>query len=188
MTNEEMIANLKRVLKPSRFLHTMNVVETSLILADIYGCDRDKAYLAALLHDCAKSMNREEMLSVCEDAEVSVDEYELNAEPVLHAPAGCALSKTVYGIKDPDILNAIRYHTIGCESPSLLTKIIYVADFAEPGRKPFKGLEEVRRIMTTDLDRALIMAAKLSSDYVLQCGGCVHPLTHQMILNTEVHP
>lgn len=187
MTKEEMLASLKFALSPNRFQHTLNVCEFACRYSALYGIDPSKAETAALLHDCAKSMNASEMLSVCRQAGIQPDEYELSAEPVLHAPAGAALSRLRYGIFDPEILNAIRWHTIGCPAPSPLTKLIYVSDFAEPGRKPFEGLREVRRLMEESLDRALILSARLSSEYVLSKGGAVHPITHQMILNTEVH-
>lgn len=188
MTKEEMIQSLKKALKPERFRHTMNVVETAVRLSAANRIDSEKAYLAALLHDCAKSMLPGEMISICEEAGIYPDEFELATESILHAPAGAALAKVRYGIQDAEILNAIRYHTIGCNAPEPLTKLIYVSDFAEPGRKPFDGLNEVRRLMEEDLDRALILSATLSSEYVLKCGGSIHPLTNQMILNTEVHP
>ena len=57
-----------------------------------------------------------------------------------HAPAGAALVKTEVGITDEDILSAIRFHTSGRPNMTLLEKVVYVADYIEPGRR-FPGLK-----------------------------------------------
>lgn len=183
------IDEMKELLIPSisknRYSHTLGVVETAKVLASLHGADVLKAEKAALLHDCAKGMSEKDMLTVCAEENFPPDEFEKEALPVLHAPAGAALSKKLYGIHDPEILNAIRSHTIGCLNPSKLDAIIFVADFIEPGRRPFEGLEHVRRLSRTNLLSALKECARLSGDYVKSNGGQMHPTTIKMINDTE---
>jgi len=186
MNDENIRLELSKTLKPGRFAHTLGVEKAALELSRIHGIDEDMARTAALLHDCAKSMNFSDMLAIINEEGISIDEYEKNTEPILHAPAGSALAKRKYGITGREILDAIRYHTIGCKNPSALTKVIYISDFIEENRKPFPGLQEARELAIKDLDAALILCAGLSNDYVLSQGGKIHPFTLEMINNTEV--
>ena len=65
------------------------------------------------------------------------------------------IASTKYEVRDPEILNAIRYHTTGKEDMSLLEKIIYIADFIEPNRKPLDDMNIIRKEAFTDIDRCL---------------------------------
>ena len=49
--------DLKKNLKKSRYEHSLSVANTAKKLARIYGVDEDKAYVAGLVHDCAKSVS-----------------------------------------------------------------------------------------------------------------------------------
>ncbi len=185
MEISEMHLILKSSISESRYLHTLGVIETACELSVFHGADTEKARIAALLHDAAKRMNIQDMIDISNEEGYPPDEFEINAPPVLHAPAGAAVAKRVYGIKDPEILNAIRAHTIGCVNPGKLDAILFVADFIEPGRKPFPGLEEARALSKTDLLKALKMCARLSGEYVVSQGGKMHPTTLKMIIDTE---
>lgn len=57
MTVKEIQNNLKTILKPARYEHTLGVAKTARHLAERYGYDKDAAELAGLLHDCAKYMD-----------------------------------------------------------------------------------------------------------------------------------
>ncbi len=89
-----------------------------------------------------------------------------NAE-LWHAPVGAYLAEKEAGITDPEILDAIRYHTSGRPGMTLLDKVIYVADYIEPGRH-FPGVEEVRRLAETDLNEALIQAMKNTMIFLMK--------------------
>lgn len=185
MTTEGIRSVLERNLTAHRFLHTLGVSDTAKRLADRYGVDPERAYLAGLLHDCAKSMTVEEMIGVCREMGVEIQKTEMEIEPILHAPAGAARAKRDFGIEDEEILKAVRTHTVGEANMTALQKLIYVCDFIEPGRKPFPGLEEVRALAEVDLDRAVLACANLSSKHVLSTGGEVHPATVEMIRKLE---
>ena len=49
---------------------------------------------------------------------------------------GAYLAEKEAGITDPEILDAIRYHTSGRPGMTLLDKVIYVADYIEPAIFP----------------------------------------------------
>jgi predicted HD superfamily hydrolase involved in NAD metabolism len=78
-----------------------------------------------------------------------------NPTALLHAKVGSFLAKEKYGIEDEDVLNAIRYHTTGRPCMSTLEKILYIADYIEPGRKHASNLLQIRRMAFQDLDKTL---------------------------------
>ena len=71
------------------------------------------------------------------------------------------------GITDTEILDAIRYHTSGRPKMTLLEKVIYLADYIEPGRK-FPGVEEVRELAEKDLNKALIQSIQNSIIFLMK--------------------
>ena len=177
---------LKEALSESRWRHTEGVVRTAERMAKKFGVNMEKAHVAALLHDCAKCMPLEEMLAAADAAGVAADALERSSGALMHAAAGAALARTVYGVTDPEILGAIRYHTVGRADMTALEKVVFVSDFVEEGRRPFPGLDEVRRLSMEDLDAAVSMCARLSVEYVCARGETLHPATLQLINKTEV--
>lgn len=182
-------AELERILAerlhPGRFQHTLGVAETAAHLAKRFGVDPQRARLAGLLHDCAKSMAYGEMLVHVRGMD-GVDDEELGMEPVLHAPVGAVEAQKEFGVQDPEILSAIRCHTLGKPDMTPLETLIFVADFIEPGRKFFDGLDQVRRLAETDLKAAARLSAELSSRFVVSRGGKMHARTKAMLKNQEV--
>ena len=180
-SHELLLEKLKQMIKPSRLAHTLGVAETARRLASRYGIDPARAELAALLHDCAKSMPDEAMLQCISEHIADSDDDERATSCVLHAPAGSVLAQTVFGVQDPEILSAIRKHTIGDEFMSPMDALIYTADFIEPGRTSFPGLEEVRALAERDLYAAMVGCARLSSDYLAGQNKRAHPKTETLI-------
>ncbi|MBR4640445.1 MAG: bis(5'-nucleosyl)-tetraphosphatase (symmetrical) YqeK [Butyrivibrio sp.] len=146
---------LEKELKPDRYDHTLGVAYTSASLAMVHGANVDKALIAGFLHDCAKCLSHEEQLNICEKNNIEITDVERRNHSLLHAKAGMYIASTKYEIRDPEILNAIRYHTTGKEDMSLLEKIVYIADFIEPNRKPLDDMNIIRKEAFTDIDRCL---------------------------------
>lgn len=148
---------LAKQLEPKRFEHTIGVAYTAAALAMRYGVDIEKAYLAGLLHDCAKCIGTEEKIALCKKYKVELTEFELDHPFLIHAKLGSCLAEKKYGVEDPDILSAIRYHTTGKPDMNMMEKIIFAADYIEPGRKMIPGLEEIRKEIFVDLDSAIVL-------------------------------
>lgn len=163
---EEIKKELEKELKPSRYRHTLGVVESAGILAEKYGADTLKAQYAALLHDCAKSISDEEKIRLCRKYKLPVSDAELKNPSLLHAKCGAIYARHKYHIKDADILHAIYVHTTGCPDMSLLDKIIYTADYIEPGRDKAPNLDRIRRLALEDLDRAVYEIARDTLQYL----------------------
>ena len=153
MKDTEILELLKLDLKPKRITHTLGVMDTAVRLAQIHGCDEKKARTAALLHDCAKYLSLEEKLKLCYEFRYPVSELERNNPELLHAKAGAALANKKYGFDDSEIEDAVYYHTTGKPEMSVLTQIIFISDYIEPGRNHSPKLNDFRRIAESDLDK-----------------------------------
>ncbi len=152
--NNDYSEHLKTMLTKKRFEHSINVAKMAVKLAEHYGIDIKKAELAGLLHDCAKDMEKDELIRICIDLEAEVDEFELAHCPLLHAKAGAELIKTEFGVWDEEIASAIRWHTIGRVGMTELEKVIFIADMIEEGRC-YPEVEYLREEAYTTLDNGM---------------------------------
>lgn len=168
---------IKNTLDEKRYLHTKGVVNTAIQLADKHGADKEKASIAAYLHDYAKPLKYEESLMLIDKFGIILDEETLENKELLHAPLGMMIAKYEFGIDDEEILDAIRYHTTGKENMPLLTKIIYLADLIEPSRN-FDGVEKIRELAFKDLDQALIVSMNNTIIYLIQKNSVIHSDTY----------
>lgn len=157
---------LEKELDKERFEHSLGVEYTSACLAFVHGENVEKAIIAGLLHDCAKCLPDDEKIRIMEKAGCPPLQEELDNHSLLHSKAGAILARDKYGIEDEDILNAIRFHTVGRPAMSLLEKIVYIADFIEPGRKELDIMEAVRKAAFKDIDQTLLWIMESIIKYV----------------------
>ncbi|NLG24720.1 MAG: nicotinate (nicotinamide) nucleotide adenylyltransferase, partial [Clostridiales bacterium] len=155
-----MAAQLRAALSPSRFLHTISVAVTAVRLAIDHGVDPAKAHLAGMLHDCAKGLDAFQLMRLIRLGGISLDEMEMGMPALLHAPAGVVLARRDYGVTDPEVLSAIRWHTTGRRMMTDLEKVVYLADLIEPTRPNASAIEGLRNLAKVDLDAAVRMAAR----------------------------
>ncbi|MCI9657151.1 MAG: HD domain-containing protein [Lachnospiraceae bacterium] len=158
--------DLKKEMDDSRFEHTMGVMYTCGALAMRYGYDLEKAMLAGLMHDCAKCMPNAKKLKMAEKHHLEITELERKNPFMLHAKLGAFLARKKYDIEDPEILDAIRWHTTGRPKMTLLDKIVYIADYIEPKRDKAPHLSKIRQTAFVDLDQTLIMILKDTIGYL----------------------
>lgn len=172
----DLMRRLAEHLSPRRLEHSRQVAETAAELAVRYGLSAEPAWLAGILHDCARELSPKEMLTAARQAELSWG-VEEEWEPVLlHAPLAAQWAKSRYGVDDADVLQAIALHTTGAPQMRLLDKILYLADLIEPDRD-FVGVVELRELAETDIDRALLKALDGSIVHLLRRGALLHPST-----------
>ena len=159
---------LKKLLKKTRYEHTLGVMDTAASLAMCYGYPMYTAMVAGLLHDCAKYMDDEELLKYAKKNHIELTEYEIKAPHLIHAKAGAYMAEKVYGVTDKDILSAIRFHTTGRPDMNLLEKIIFVADYIEPNRNQAPRLAELRQLAFSNMDLCIALILKDTIEYVNQ--------------------
>jgi len=179
LTDPEMIMLLSKDLKESRLMHTFGVIDTASTLAKAYQADIKKCEKAALLHDCAKYMPLDEMIAICERNFVEISDLEKKKDSLLHAKAGACLAYEKYGIKDKEILDAIKYHTTGRPDMSLIEKIIFVSDYIEPGRNFSEKLPMYRMIAMADINLVCMNILKDTLDYLESINAEIDPLTKE---------
>ncbi len=147
---------LKRELTENRYIHTIGVADTAFCLALRYNTDCEKAYLAGLLHDCAKCLSADKRNEYIKKYGIILTENQKNNPELIHAELGYYMAKDIYNIIDDEILNSIKYHTTGKKEMCLLEKIIFSADFIVPNRKMIPGLNDVRKLIFYNFDAAII--------------------------------
>ncbi len=157
---------IKRDLDRERYWHTLGVMYTSAALAMRYGADMEKAQIAGLLHDCAKCIPADRRIKLCEKYHLNVSETEYQNPSLLHAKLGAFLAAKKYHVGDKEILNAIASHTTGRPQMSLLEKIVYIADYIEPGREELPDIAKVRKLAFTDIDGCLCRILEDSLAYL----------------------
>lgn len=168
MKIEQVKEQLKTDLKEARYNHVLRVTDEAFKLNQLLnlGLDDRKVIMAALLHDCAKN-NEEKYFNEFKK------KYNLKREEVFedftlsHAILGVYVAMEIYGVYDPEILDAIRWHTTGKEDMTLLEKIIFIADFTEPGRD-FKESALVRNQTLKDLDKGILLCLDVTIKYLIE--------------------
>ena len=175
MNRNEALQLVKAQLTEKRYVHTLGVAESAVELAERYGADIKKAELAAIFHDYAKFRPKEEMKQIIMEQNITKDLLDYHSE-LWHAPVGAYLVEQEAGITDQEILDAIAYHTSGRIGMTLLDKIVYLADYIEPGRS-FPGVEEVRKLAEQNLDAAVIQAVRNTINFLMMKKQVIYPAT-----------
>ena len=164
----------ENTLSEYRFHHSKMVAKAAVMLAQKYGADCALAETAGILHDITKEMSVNNQLQLLEDNDIMLDSVTECNERILHAVSGAAYAEFVLGIKDRDLLNAIRFHTTARAGMSLLEKIIFIADFISEDRT-YPDID----IMRQEADKSLEAGMKYALSYVIRNlvnnGRCVHP-------------
>jgi predicted HD superfamily hydrolase involved in NAD metabolism len=175
MNRNQALELVKAQLTEHRYQHTIGVMETAIKLAKRFGADVSKAEISAIFHDYAKFRPKEEMRQIIINEKLPKDLLLYNEE-LWHAPVGAYLVKREASIVDPEVLNAIRFHTSGRPGMTLLEKVIYLADYIEPGRH-FPGVEEVRELAEENLEDALIKSIQNSIVFLMKKNQAIYPDT-----------
>lgn len=140
---KRMIKYLKKHIKDKRLEHILGTAECAMKMAKIYKVDKDKAEIAALLHDCAKEESDKTLLKKAKEYGFKIDKMYMDIPQLLHGAAAAHISKEKFGIKDEDILEAICYHTVPKPNMCDLAMLIYVADKIEKTRT-FSDVKAIR--------------------------------------------
>jgi len=162
-SSEEQILNwLKEHLNEQRYSHSTGCAKAAVELAKKFRLDEKKAYLAGILHDCAKNFTREDMLEIIKTHLTDVDECELVNFKTLHAPVSAYIAQKELGIDDEEILSAIRWHTLGKLNMTTFEKIIFLADKIEPHTRDVEYRKLVLSVLDEEngLDKALLLCFK----------------------------
>jgi len=175
----ELTEILQKQLKPKRFRHSLGVSFVAASLAMRYKTDINKAQTAGLIHDIAKRNTDDTYIEFCKNNNIEINDAEYNNPGLLHAKIGAFIARDEFGITDEEILSSIICHTTGKPEMTILDKIIYIADYIEPGRKIQPNLEAIRQQAFKDIDNALLMILNDTVDYLKTTGKVIDPNTEE---------
>ncbi len=186
INQEEILDQLKQSLDEKRFKHSIGTAQCAKELALRYNQDAEKAYIAGLLHDCAKCLPDKELLDMMHKY-VDIASGELMNPKTWHAPVGAYLAEHQFKISDKEILNAIRWHTVGKIKMSDFEKIIFLADKVEPQTRSKEYLDKVRELLNLPdgLDKAMLVCYKETIKSLVERDLKICPLTIDIYNNLQ---
>lgn len=144
ISTKELLEWLKKNLNEERYEHSLGTADCAKDLAQKYNLNSEKAYIAGLLHDCAKCFSTEKLLSIIEDYHLDVEDIEKMNYKTLHAPVSAFVAEKDFGVTDDEILSSIRWHTIGKVEMSNFEKIIFLADKIETRTREPEHAQPIR--------------------------------------------
>lgn len=165
-SRDDLLGELRKQIKPSRFAHVLRVEETALKIAEPLGVNLEKVSIAALMHDFAKEMDDQAMFHLA-FAYWPNEALKTATGDIWHGPAAAQICRTDFNCQDESILKAIAGHTTGWFEMDQLAKIIYMADYIEPGRD-FKGVKKARRLTGENLTEACEYKMIRTINYLLK--------------------
>jgi HD superfamily phosphohydrolase YqeK len=116
------------VVAPVRLAHVERVVALVDRWAEVMAvpaAERARWLRAAWLHDALRDLPEAGLRELVPDAAGPLD--------LLHGPAAAARAARE-GERDQGVLDAVRYHSLGFAGWDMSGRVLYVADFLDPGR------------------------------------------------------
>ncbi|AFZ36584.1 metal dependent phosphohydrolase [Stanieria cyanosphaera PCC 7437] len=172
---ERVLAWLADHVSAERIEHILGVEQTCLELARLHQVNEQEAALAGLMHDLAKFFPPDKLLSLAQQHGVETDEILTNSPHLLHAEVGAIVAQREFGIENPEILAAIRHHTLGFPGMSPLSCVVFVADAIEPLRGNTPELEVIRLTARENLYKAVRQTCDYSLRYLVSRIKIIHP-------------
>ncbi len=153
---------LQKNLTEQKLAHSIGCAECAVELARMFKLDEKKAYIAGLLHDCAKCFTKDMMLDIIKNHIPGIDKNELMNHKTLHAPVSAYIAKNEFGVEDEEVLSAIRWHTLGKIDMNDFEKIIFLADKIEPNTRDLEYRGKILKylIQKNGLKKALLTCYK----------------------------
>jgi predicted HD superfamily hydrolase involved in NAD metabolism len=165
-------------MTPARFAHARRVAELARDLAGRHGLNPEKAFLAGLLHDLARDVELSHLLHKALSFGIVKHKEQVLVPLLLHGPVAAVLAGEEFGVRDPEVLEAIALHSTGGPEMGGVAQVVYVADALEPGRR-YPGAEEARQLARMDLRGAVAFVAGLTLRYLTEHDQPVDPRTRE---------
>lgn len=141
------IEQLAKKLSHRRFEHSVRTAYFSAELAASLGENKETAFLAGLLHDCAREFSKQELLAAAKKYNIRPSRTERHAPMLLHGKIGAIIAQEKYLLtENKEITNAIKNHIYGRLRMSVIEKIVFLTDYADNSRK-FKEADTIRDIL-----------------------------------------
>ena len=186
INKDKILQWLKENLSEKRYFHTMGTAQCAKELAQKFKQNEEKAYLAGLLHDCAKCFDNDKLLKIIKE-NLNIEECELLNHKTLHAPVSAFIAEKEFGIDDKEVLSAVRWHTLGKISMSDFEKIIFLADKIEPNTRDLEYREKLLALLDEEngLNRALLECYKSTIKSLIKRDLKICPITIDIYNNLQ---
>ena len=156
------IKKIKDRLKESRYIHSLSVAHLAYKIAKIQNLDYQKAYIAGILHDIAKYVDKNESLALMKKY---YPDYVSIGSFAYHQFLGEKIAKEEFSVVDEEILGAIKYHTTGKKEMNWLEKLIYAVDKIDPTRSYDSSL--LIKAVEEDLDKGFLTVLEANKDFLM---------------------
>ena len=190
MTVNELREQIRaRVGNEFRFAHILGVEEECVRLAGFFGMSEEETHclrVAGLLHDLTKQLKTPEQKALYEKYGIPFGETEENSPKTLHAVTGAYLARELYPeFVNDTVFSSILTHTTGAEEMSLSQKLVYLADYIEPGRT-YESCTRLRRLFYENpeglekealLKKVLLLSFDQTLSELIEENAYIHPLT-----------
>lgn len=171
----ELKERLRRLLSPARFHHSLATQKMAAELVLHYGLNNlEGVSIASLLHDCGKCLSTEEARVYIERFKIDLDAIEREEPELWHGPIGEEMCRREFGIRDEEILRAIRFHSTAQAPMSATAKMVYLADYIEPHRH-YRGRDQILKLAFKDVDLACLAVLNHKLSLLLHKKVLIHP-------------
>jgi HD superfamily phosphohydrolase YqeK len=128
--------------------HTLDVLVELKKLQSHIEFDWRTCETAVLMHDLGRVVEKEDLVTLCEEQGHSFKTGERDLPSILHQIASRIIAEHVFGIENLEVLNALECHTTLKASPSVTDKAVFLADKLSWKETAYQG-------MVTALNRKL---------------------------------
>lgn len=181
---EQAKAWLSQQLTSERFEHSLGAKDKAVELAEKFHLpseERERAALAGLLHDSAKLMPASRLIAYCDERHLPIDEIDRKTPQTLHPFVGAEIVRETFKLEDPDLLNAIRFHTTGRSGMSRVEKIVYIADKIEGNTRNPLYVQKVTSSLDYknpwSLDLTMLYILDSTIQFLMEKHQIIHPRT-----------
>ncbi|AFG37935.1 nicotinate-nucleotide adenylyltransferase [Spirochaeta africana] len=131
----DICARAEQEMSQQRFAHSLRVETTAMHLAERHRVPIWPVRLAAIAHDLVREWSPQRLLSYARQFGLAVSDQQLATPVLLHGLCAADLLHREYGILHESVLRAVAHHTLGQRGMDDIGKVLFVADYAEPGRR-----------------------------------------------------
>ena len=161
--------------------HIDGVVDTALEMVNRLSLSEQTAFeiqAAAYLHDITKELDFAKQVALYRRFSLPLTVHDKNSPAILHSRTGAEYARMLFpSLVNDAVYSMIYNHATGRKKMSTGEKIVFLADYIEPGRT-YPSCENVREQFFSGkntLDDCVLHALEDTIKHILEEGGYIHP-------------
>jgi predicted HD superfamily hydrolase involved in NAD metabolism len=172
---EAVLTWLESNVPKARIQHILRVETYAAELALLHGLDAAQAAQAGLLHDLAKYFSPDRLLAMAQAEQLPIDPVFETEPRLLHADVSAIVARDIFQVETPEILDAVRNHTLGQPQMHPMSCVVFLADSLEPGRGDRDELNQIRKISASNLHKGVWLTCDRTLNQLVQNRKLIHP-------------